>query len=188
MEFKELVENTRSIRRFQENEAISDQELTELVDLARLAPSGRNLQPLKFLLSNTKSQNDIIFKTLSWAGYLVDWDGPAKGERPAGYIVILLDKSLTDKTIDHGFAAQNIILGAREKGLGSCIIKSFEKDELTKDLSIPDYLEIVLVIALGKPAEKVKIEQVKDNDIKYWRDDNEVLHVPKRSLQEIIIK
>ena len=188
MRFKALVENTRSIRRFQENEAISDQDLTELVDLARLAPSGRNLQPLKFFLSNTKSQNDLIFKTLSWAGYLKDWDGPAQGERPSGYIVVLLDKSLTDKTIDHGFAAQNIVLGAREKGLGSCILKSVEKDKLAKDLSMPQHLEILMVIALGKPAEKIKIEQVKDNDIKYWRDDNEVLHVPKRSLQEIIIK
>ena len=188
MDFKSLVENTRSVRRFKENESVSKQDLYDLVELARLAPSGRNLQPLKFLLSNEQSKNDLIFSTLSWAGYLEHWNGPGKGEKPAAYIVVLMDKSLTDKTIDHGFAAQNIILGARDKGLGTCILKSFEQDELAGKLSLSDNMEILLVIALGRPLEEVVIEPVKDNDIKYWRDENDVFHVPKRSLDELIIE
>ncbi|MCF8309598.1 MAG: nitroreductase family protein [Bacteroidales bacterium] len=188
MDFKSLVENTRSVRRFKENESVSKQDLYDLVELARLAPSGRNLQPLKFLLSNEPSRNAAIFSTLRWAGYLDDWRGPAQGERPAAYIVVLMDKLLTDKTIDHGFAAQNIILGARDKGLGACILKSFEQDELAGKLSLPDNMEILLVIALGRPLEAVVIEPVKDNDIKYWRDENGVFHVPKRSLDELIIE
>ncbi len=185
---KELIYKNRSYRRFYEDYKISIEELKELVDLARLSASGRNLQPLKYYLSADKETNDKVFSTLAWAGYLKDWNGPEEGERPSGYIVILGDTQLTKNYYcDHGIASQSILLGAVEKGLGGCIFASVQREKLTKLLSIDERFEILLVLAIGKPKEVVVIEGVKIGNIKYYRDSGQVHHVPKRSLEEIIV-
>lgn len=185
----DLVLENRSYRRFQEDFEIDSSLLRGLVDLARLSASGSNAQPLKFMLSNDRNRNAKIFSTLSWAGYLKDWPGPDEGERPSAYIVILLDTTIRkDAGCDHGIAAQSILLGAVEKGLGGCMLGSIRKQELSEALRLPTHLEILLVIALGKPAESVRVETVgPDGDIKYWRGDDGVHHVPKRSLNELIV-
>jgi nitroreductase len=132
--------------------------------------------------------NARIFPTLSWAGYLSDWEGPAEGERPAAYIVILNDDSISKTYFcDHGIASLAILLTAVEKGYGGCIIASVNRDAVREALRIPEQYSIVQVIALGKPSETVVIEPVTDGDIKYWRDSQSIHHVPKRSLDDIII-
>jgi nitroreductase len=185
----ELVLRNRSYRRFDESIEISVNELENLVELARLSSSSRNLQPLKYILSNSAEGNKAIFSTLSWAGYFKDWPGPEEGERPSAYIVMLGDAKIAPAfSIDPGIAAQSILLGAVEKGYGGCIIGTINTDKLEKILKIPSYLEIVYVIAVGKPVEVVKIEDLGANgDIKYWRDENKVHHVPKRLLKDIIV-
>jgi nitroreductase len=186
---KDLITKSRSYRRFYQESSIDQQTLKELVDLARLSPSGANLQPLKYVLSCDPQQNAMIFPHLAWAGYLKDWHGPAEGERPSAYIIILADTEIREPAgCDHGIAAQSILLGAAEKGLGGCIIASINKQHLRNDLDISPRYEILLVLALGKPKEEVVIETVgPDGSIKYWRDSNGVHHVPKRSLDDIII-
>ncbi len=118
-----------------------------------------------------------------------DWPGPGAGERPAAYIVILGDKGISQNFgCDHGIAAQSILLGAREKGLGGCILGSIQRDRLRELLHLPPNLEILLVLALGRPREKVVLESTPPGgDIKYWRDAQGVHHVPKRRLEDIII-
>jgi nitroreductase len=189
MTFKELVRNTRSYRRFHQEIAIEEGTLRELIDLARLSASSGNQQPLKFILSCQPEKNALIFPHLRWAGYLADWPGPAEGERPSGYIIILGDKSIKETfDCDHGIAAQSIMLGATEKGLGGCILASVQRVQLVELLEIPEHLHILLVLALGKPKETVVIETVgADGDIKYWRDEDQVHHVPKRALDDLII-
>jgi len=157
--------------------------------LARLTPSARNLQPLKYYLSCNPEINAKIFLCLGWAGYLQDWEGPAEGERPAVYIIILGDTEITTNFwCDHGITSQTILLGAVEKGLSGCIIGTIDKNRLRELLKIDDRLEILLVLALGEPKEEIIIETVKeDGDIKYWRDDKGVHHVPKRALEDIIV-
>lgn len=185
----ELVLKNRSYRRFDESVDVDEEMLRACVDLARLSASGANAQPLKYVLSNDRSTNARIFPALSWAGYLQDWTGPAEGERPSAYIVILLDTRLrNDPGCDHGIAALAILLGAVERGLGGCILGSIRKPELSDALRLPAHFEIQLVIALGKPVETVKVDTVgPDGDIKYWRDTDGVHHVPKRSLEDLII-
>ncbi len=187
--FKNLVIKNRSYRRFYEDVAIKTETLKELIELARLSGSGANRQPLKYMLSNAPHNNALIFPHLAWAGYLKDWPGPSEGERPSAYILILADSEISSGVgCDHGIAAQSILLGAVEKGLGGCMLGSLQKRELQRALSIPDRYEIVLVIALGKPKEIVVLETVgADGDIKYWRDEQQVHHVPKRTLEELII-
>lgn len=187
---EELVLRNRSYRRFYQEEMISRETLRSLVNLARLSGSGANLQALKYILSNEPGQNAAIFKHLAWAGYLKDWPGPEEGERPSAYIVILGDTTIS-RTFgcDHGIAAQSILLGATELGLGGCMIGSIKRAELSAELQIPAQFEILLVIALGKPKEQVVVEDMgPDGSVKYWRDDQQVHHVPKRSLDDIILK
>ncbi len=186
---RELLRKSRSYRRFNENAKLSKSTLEELVALTRYCPSAANRQPLKFVLSCTGKRNNAIFPCLSWAGYLEDWDGPDKGERPAGYIVILLDTEITDDpSVDHGIAAQSMLLGAAELGIGGCIIGSVDRKRLGEKLSLPARYEILLVVALGEPGEEIIIENPIDNDIKYYRDKNQVHHVPKRGLAEVILE
>jgi nitroreductase len=185
----DLISRNRSYRRFDQNVEITLDTLKELVDLARLSASASNLQALKFFLSCDDARNALIFPTLAWAGYIADWPGPAAGERPTGYIVILGDTTIAQQFhCDHGIAAQSILLGATERGLGGCIIAAVDRTKLQQALVLPDRYEILLVIALGKPNEKIVIDTVAlDGDIKYWRDERGVHHVPKRSLDDIIV-
>ena len=186
---RDLILKNRSYRRFHQEAAIQLETLKELVDLARCSASAANRQPLKYMLSCEPEKNALIFPQLGWAGYLKDWGGPSKGERPSAYIIILGDTEISQSFgCDHGIAAQSILLGAREKGLAGCMIGSIDKGKLREALDIPERYEEVLVLALGKPREEVVIEAVgPDGDIKYWRDSEGVHHVPKRSLEEIII-
>jgi len=189
MNLKELILKTRSYRRFDEAYQIDNKTIESLIDLARLSPSGANKQPLKYLYFNTAQECERIFPFLAWAGYLPDWPGPEKGERPSAYIIILGDKSISDIFgVDHGIAAHCILLGATDAGFGGCIIGSIKRDELGNDLSIPDNFEILLILALGKPVENVILEDIKNADVKYYRDKSNNHHVPKRSLKELIIK
>ncbi len=189
MKLKELIARTRSYRRFDESYAIDCSSLENLIDLARLSASGANRQPLKYLIYNSPEDCRRIFPSLVWAAYLKEWGGPAEGERPSGYIIILGDKSISEVFgVDHGIAAQSIMLGATESGLGGCMIASLKREYLRKELSLSDRYEILLILALGKPVEHVIIDDIKDNDVKYWRDGEKIHHVPKRPLNELIIK
>ena len=189
MMIKDLVMQNRTYRRFYQEVAVECRTLRELVDLARLSASAANLQPLKYILSYEPQKNALIFPHLGWAGYLKDWQGPCEGERPSAYIIILKDIQLSKSSgCDHGIAAQSILLGATEKGLGGCMIGTVQRQKLSKTLDIPSRYEILLVLALGKPKEQVVIEDIDTTgDIKYWRDSDGKHHVPKRKLDDVIL-
>ncbi len=186
----DLIRKNRSYRRFHQEVNISENDLYEMINNARLTPSGRNAQTLRYVVSNTPEMNALIFPALAWAGYLKDWEGPAEGERPSAYIVILNDDNVSKTYFcDHGIASLAILLTAVEKGYGGCIIGSVNHAALRNALDIPAYFSIVQVIALGKPAEAVVIEPMPaDGNFKYWRDEQGVHHVPKHSLEELIVK
>ena len=185
----DLVLKNRSCRRCQQEHPIDTDTLRELVDLGRLSASGANLQPLKYIVACHPEQNEIIFKTLAWAGYLKDWSGPAEGEKPAAYIIIMADTAISqDAGCDHGIAAQSILLGAREKGLAGCLLGTIKRRQLRDGLGIDEQFKILLVVALGKPREEVVVDRLHGHDsVKYWRDAKGVHHVPKRMLEDIIV-
>jgi nitroreductase len=186
---RDLILKNRSYRRFYQEVDIKLETLRELVDLARLSASARNAQPLKYILSCEPQRNSLIFPHLRWARFLTGWSSPGEGERPSAYVIILGDTEVSRFfDYDAGIAAQNIMLGATEKSLGGCMIASVDREELRKAFDIPLRYEILLVLALGKPKEKVVIETVgPSGDTKYWRDNEGVHHVPKRPLDDIII-
>lgn len=185
----DLVRQNRSCRRFHQEHPIRTDTLRDLVDLGRLSASGANRQPLKYIICNHPDQNEMIFQTLVWAAYLKDWSGPAEGEKPAAYIIILADTAVSpDPGCDHGIAAQSILLGAREKGLAGCILGTIKRRRLRDALCIDERFEILLAVAVGKPVEEVVIEPLHGQDsVAYWRDAEGVHHVPKRLLADIIV-
>ncbi|MEE1012377.1 MAG: nitroreductase family protein [Acutalibacteraceae bacterium] len=188
--FKDLVLKNRSYRRFYENEKIEYDILADLVDCARNTAASVNFQVLKYKLVNDETNNKKVFDCLAWAGLLKEWKGPEEGERPSAYVVILCDTSIsTSKPIDTGIAAQTILLAATEKGYGGCMFGSINRSKLADELDIdPERYSIELVIALGKPKETVEIVEVPESgSTAYYRDENGVHYVPKRSLNEIII-
>lgn len=187
MTLSTLVKKSRSFRRFNPKELIPPEQLEHWVDTARLCPSGGNLQPLKYRIC-TGSTCNSVFPHLTWAGYLKDWDGPKPEEQPPAYIVILGDSTLSKNFgVDHGIAAQTILLSAAEAGFGGCMIGALDRPALHRDLDLPQHLDILLVLALGKPAESVVLEPVQNENIKYRRDEHGIHYVPKRTLAEILI-
>ncbi|MEN6482325.1 MAG: nitroreductase family protein [Anaerolineaceae bacterium] len=186
---KELVKKNRSYRRFKGNIPIDRETLVELVDLARFVASARNLQPLRYFVSCDAQTNAMIFPCLTWPVY-GDWTQPSDEEKPAGYILLLGDTTIhTSIGIDTGIAAQTILLGAVELGLGGCIIGTIQHTPLRTALKIPDRYRILVIIALGTPGEKVVIEERESSDesTAFWRDTDGVHHVCKRKLKDILL-
>lgn len=188
MNLTELLTKNRSYRRYDESYTIDLTTLKELVALTRLTASARNLQPLRYLLVNTKENNQKVFSTLAWAGYLKDWDGPEEGERPSAYIILLKEADYEGKyAIDEGIILQTLLLGAVEKGLGGCIIGAVNRKKMHELLHISTQWEIADVLALGKPVEQIQLVEMENNNYQYYRDKNQVHYVPKRKLEELII-
>ncbi|MGP1362344.1 MAG: nitroreductase family protein [Bacteroides sp.] len=189
MSLKDIVYKARTVRRFKESENIASSLLHELVDLARLAPCGANKQAIRYYLVTQPTMRARVYETLGWAAYLTEWKGPAEGERPAAYIIqVEQEGEGCLRPVDPGFAAQNILLGAAEQGLGSCLIDNVRREALAEILSLPQGWKVLYVIALGVPAETVEIRPVgSEHGIKYWREGT-VHCVPKRTLEEIIYK
>lgn len=185
----ELLKKNRSYRRFFQEERIGTEELASWVANCRLCASGRNLQALKYVIVQSRESCEAVFPTLAWAGYLKDWNGPEEGERPAAYIIQILDRNLTENCLcDDGLQIQTVLLSAVESGFGGCIIKAFNNTALRRILQLPENLQINYVIALGRPKEKVVLEPMRENDVRYWRTSDGLHHVPKRSLEEILLK
>lgn len=186
---KDLILKNRTYRRFYQEHKISKEELLEFIDIARISSSGGNHQSLKYIPCYTEEHKALIFNNIKWAGYLKDWDGPEEGEKPGAYIIVLQDKSISNNCLwDHGIAAENILLSAVEKGLGGCMFGSVNRDQISRSLNLGDNLEILMVIALGKPKENVVLKDAEsDGDIKYYRDKEGNHYVPKRSLKEVVI-
>ncbi len=190
---EKLVEATRTYRKFHQDHQIQSKFLHDLINLARLGGSARNSQPWQYMVVNDPEVCEKIFPYLGWAGYLTDWKGPVAGERPAAYIICLLNKkrligSESEAQFDLGIATQNILLGAMQRGIGGCRIASIGTG-LSRLFNIPVHLTISLVIALGKPREIVVLEECSDNSaIRYWRDEEGLHHIPKRTLASCLVE
>lgn len=190
--FKDLVLKNRSFRGYNENRRITKEELFELVDDARVTASAANRQPLKYYIATEKDEVEGILSLTKWGGALPELHLPKEGTHPTAFVIILQDKDIQPNTqavmIDVGISAQTLLLSATEKGLGGLIIRDFGLDPLTKYLELPENLMPLLVIALGEPAENIRIVDIpKDGSINYYRDESGTHFVPKRELKDIVI-
>jgi nitroreductase len=186
MNVYEAVRKRRTVRRFRQD-PIPREILEKLIDAARLAPSAANLQPNEYIVVDEPGLLPRVFSTLRWAGYIAPGGNPPEGERPVAYIIVLTNKEKTKipGVSDAAAAIENILLTAREEGIGSCWLGSIERSKLQQILATPGHCPIDSVIALGYPRESPRVEEMKDS-LKYWKDDTGTLHVPKRKLADIL--
>ncbi|MCY3018371.1 MAG: nitroreductase family protein [Planctomycetota bacterium] len=189
MSLEELVVKARSYRRFAEPQRLERKTLEFLVNVARRVPSAGNRQPLRYLLLHEAEACARMFPYLRWAGALKDWGGPKEGERPAAYIIVLTDTDVSrEAECDAGIAAQTIQLAAAERGFGMCMLGAIERPKIQAEFKVPERYQIVLVLALGVPAEKIVLEEAPaSGDVTYYRDAHDVHHVPKRMLKDIVL-
>lgn len=188
MKVREAIYTRRTIRKFSQN-PISEDILRELVESARFAPSGSNMQPLKYKLVGA-ADAARVFPHVRWAGAIAPKGNPQPGEEPTAYIFILADTNIRPKgfDMDVGIAAENITLAAMEMGIGSCMMGAIDRDALKKEFGIADHLYLSLVMALGYPTQKsVAVEMTDPEKYSYWLSDDGILYVPKRPLDEIIV-
>ena len=159
------------------------------MDCARLAPSARNAQELRFSLVTQGDTCKKLFALTRWAGALKDWGGPHPGEQPTGFITIFMPQGGNELTFyDVGIAAQTIQLAASSRDWGCCIIKSFEHQAVPALLQVPADLKPALVLGLGVAKEtRVVAPLPADGNTAYWRDPEGMHFVPKRSLNDLII-
>lgn len=182
MDVSEAIWKRRSVRRFKQIE-IEEKKLIGCIDAARIAPSAANLQPLEYIVIRGAETRKKIFKEIKWAGYL-DWN-PTEDEAPMAYVAVLKNRNISSNgKYDVGLAIENMILYGMEEGISSCIIASFNKQKLREILDVPSHMEIELLVAFGYAAEKPIMEEMK-NSVKYYRV-NDILHVPKRNLRDIV--
>lgn len=186
MSLYKLILSRRSIRQFKP-ESISRPILEKLVNAARLAPSGANIQPLEFIVVDDEKLRKQIFPCLRWAAYIAPEGNPKPGHEPVAYIVILVNLRVGNEGYerDIGAAVENMILTAWEAGIGSCWIASAERENIREILKVPVNYKIDSLLALGYPYEEPVVEEMKES-LKYWKDKQGRLHVPKRKLKDII--
>ena len=192
MTLKELAMKSRSYRAFEEQIKIEKYELLDMIDSSRYTPSSVNIQPFKFYISFEPQDNAVIFPFLNWARLLKDFKGPGEGKRPSAYVIVCNDIKIAPNTerfaVDSGIISQTILLSAVEKGYGGCMIANFDKDALAAALNLPAHIRPAIVLALGKPAEQIIIDEIPDGaKTTYYRDENNIHHVPKRKLADIIV-
>lgn len=183
----DLILKRRTIRKFKQQK-IERSILEKLINAARFAPSASNMQPLKYAIVDEPSKVKSVFDCVKWAGYIAPAGNPAEGEKPVAFIVILADTEIRKAgyELDIGAAAQSIFLAAAEEGIGTCWMGAIDRDKIREILSIPQRYIIDTVVALGYAAESPVTEDEKSS-IKYYKDENGVLHVPKRKLEDIIL-
>jgi len=185
MDMRELVRKARTTRRFDESKPVTGQELRLLVDAARVSSCGGNSQPLRYRLVSGPAECQKVFPLVAWAASIPDWSGPGAGERPTGYIAICSEGT---PGLDTGIAAQTIQLCAAAQGIGACMMGAIQREPIKQALNIDEKYNLMLLIALGRPAETIVIDEVAAGaDLTYYRTADGVHHVPKLGLDDVLI-
>ena len=186
--FLSLIERARSYRRFDSSYKISDGVLRGILEAARLTPSGANRQSIRYLPITGEDGTRFMRTHSKWAAYLAEWEGPSEAEAPTAWILLLTPAESEAPKIDLGITAEAIVLASAAVGLGSCILLSIDREAIAERFGIGGEMRIDLAIAIGKPSETVRVVDVENGDIRYYRDGAGRHLVPKRSLDELIYR
>lgn len=189
MNIYETILNRRTIRKFKQD-PLKTEDIMKIIDCGRMSAFGANMQPLKYAVIEGKEKTDKIYPLTKWAGYISGWE-PSESERPPVYIAVLTDTKIkpADKTeVDCGAAVTSMMLEAQELGIGSCWLGAINREEIKNVLGIDDRFHVSYLLALGYPAQKGETFDIKDNDIHYYFDEQGNVHVPKRTMDEVVVK
>lgn len=186
-ELKTLVQDARTTRRFKKDQEVTFEDLREILEVARISSSAKNMQPIKYILVTKKEDVLQLAQTAAWAAHLKDWD-QSEEERPSAFIIMLNDNMIDGfPMFDAGASFTAISLAAKSKGLSTCPMASIDKELCKKLFVIPDNLDVMIGIAVGVGSENVKLVDAQSFDTNYYRLEDETHCVPKRTLEQIIM-
>lgn len=188
-EFANLVRQARTRRRYVNAVKVSRDEVVGFIDTARNVASAMNAQPLRYRVVTDAAECEAVFQATNWAKGLRTGPAPAPEERPSAWVIILsVGQTALDPGIDVGIAAQTINLAASAAGYATCMLLSIDRAKIAEALKLPEGLKIQLLMSVGKPGEQVAIEEFKPGvQMPYWRTQDQVHHVPKRKLEDVLI-
>lgn len=180
-----IVSSRRTIRKFVDKQ-IDESIILDVLSLARLSPSGANRQPLSYVVVLDEAMREEMFKHVKWAGYIAPDGTPSEGERPTGYIAIVSDDTISKSPdIDLGASAMTINYLLEARGIGVCWMGAIDRVAISSLLGIAEPRRLLLVLAIGYKGEEPRVEDMVDS-VKYYKDDEGVLHVPKRKIGDIV--
>ncbi len=187
MNVYEAVKSRRTVRKFKQ-EPVKHDDLMQIIDCARLAPYGANLQPLKFSVITDEETRKKMFPHIKYAGYIPEWD-PTFEETAPVFIAVLNDtllKPTAKSECDSGAAIMSMCLAAKELNLDTCWLGAINREELKKILALPENLDITYLLAIGYGGQSGDTFDLTDS-VKYYFDENGNAHVPKRTMEEILV-
>lgn len=180
-----LLMKNRSTRGFDTSFKVRYDQLVSLIDAARLAPSARNQQALRYRLV-TAEEAHLVLPHIRLGGALPELNLPLPETEPNAYVVICSEKEGRYIDIDLGIAAQTILLRAVEMGLNGVCIAAFDRDAVRDKLQLS--LPPQLVIAIGRSAERIEVVDISEGESQTYYRENGVHYVPKLRTEELIVK
>jgi nitroreductase len=187
-EFDTLVIRNRSCRRFQQGKRIEPQTLVDLVNVTRLCGCAGNRQALRYQVLYSEAACEYMFPFVQWGALLKNWSGPAEGERPAAYVLVYARMSVHGlPQCDAGIAMQTLLLAAVSRGVAGCMLSAIDRAGILTTFPVSLDHELLYVVALGYPDEKFVLEDAESNQVAYYRDAANLLHVPKQPLDEVLL-
>ncbi len=189
MNMMKFLRGRRTYRRF-EQRPVAPEILTEAVDAARIASCGANRQTVRYIIVESADAVAAVLPLVHWAAYLPPEQGaPKPDELPTAFIAILQDDNLPGASdVDVGLALGSLTAAAWAHGVGSCIMGAINRPALTELLALPEGVRLCYMVALGYPTHKSHLVSMQDGDVKYYLDDNRDFCVPKRGMEEVLLK
>ena len=184
---QDVIRARRSIRRFQ-RKPVLDSVMLDILEAARLSPTGSNAQPLRFIGIRSADLCEKLFAHLRWAGYLPDGSAsPTLETQPAAYVVLLVDKNIRAQADnDAGAAAMSMMLSAQAHGVASCWLGAIDRAKIAALLDLDaERFQVHMVLALGYPAQTSRAVPLTGEDVKYYLEAPDHLCVPKRQPEDV---
>ncbi|HML47474.1 MAG TPA: nitroreductase family protein [Clostridia bacterium] len=184
---QEIIRARRSIRRF-ERTPVPEAAMLDILEAARLSPTGSNAQPLRFIGIRSADLCEKLFAHLRWAGHLPDGSAsPTAETQPAAYVVLLVDKNIRAQSDnDAGAAAMSMMLSAQAHGVASCWLGAVDRAKIAALLDLDaERFQVHTVIALGYPAQTSRAVPMDGENVKYYLEAPDKLCVPKRKPEDV---
>lgn len=190
MKLNDALMGRRSIRSYKQQE-VPEKDLDEIINMARFAASAANAQPLRYVVVRSDSLVKSVFDNVAWAAYVQPLRTPTWSvNAPKCFIAVTAPTAKVNASLaDAGAAIQSLLLAAHGKGLGTCWIGAFDRSKIDELLAMPNNRQVIFLIAIGYPAEKPLARDVAEGEnIKYYLDEKDRLHVPKIRAKDLVIK
>ena len=183
----DLLLRNRSYRGYYKDFVVSEEMLRRIVSVNSRIPSARNQQVLRFRLVTKGAEAEAVLANIRLGNAHPEWHLPLPGTEPEAFIIVCSCQPESRLvSIDLGISLQSMLLKAVEMGLGGIIVQAFNKVRISQALQLP--YEPLVVLAIGKPAERVELVPIRENESHAYYRENGIHRVPKIPADQLIIE